>query len=573
MAAEEAKSKGNAAFSKGQYEEAIKWFTEGIKLDAKNHVLYSNRSASYASLKKYEEALKDAEKTIDINPEWPKGYSRKATALHYLGKLDEAEDTYKQGLLLEPGNAQMKQGLEDVQKAKSYQEARDDQAVNMFASAFQGDIFSKLKANPETARFLSQPDFLKKITEIQQNPNTAAQHLGDQRILGALGVLMGIPIKTGVNPNDFQQFDPMQTDSPKETKEKKEEPKKAEPKKEEPKKAEPKKEDQPMSDLPEGIRNAEAEKNLGNEAYKKKDFETAIKHYNKALDFDAGNIVYINNIAAALFEKGDFNGCIKECERAIEEGRKLRADYKHIAKALARMGNAYMKLDKIDEAVNAYSKSLTEDRTAQTLTLLQKAEKLKVERDKQAYFDPQKSLEAKERGNKFFQDNQYPDAIKEYGEAIKRNPTDHVPYSNRSASYLKLGEYRLALKDAEECVKIKPDFAKGWVRKGHAHFFLKEYEQALQAYDKGLALDPNNQELNDSVQRTLAAMNQHVDDKDRLERASQDPEVQQIMSDPVMRKILEDMQSDPKAASEHLKNPVVAAKIQKLINAGILRVA
>jgi stress-induced-phosphoprotein 1 len=77
----------------------------------------------------------------------------------------------------------------------------------MFGSAFQGDVFGKLKANPETARFLAQPDFVKTISEIQKDPSKAAMHLGDQRILGALGVLMGIPIKTGVNPND-----PMQTD-------------------------------------------------------------------------------------------------------------------------------------------------------------------------------------------------------------------------------------------------------------------------------------------------------------------------------------------------------------------------
>lgn len=43
--------------------------------------------------------------------------------------------------------------------------------------------------------------------------------------------------------------------------------------------------------------------------------------------------------------------------------------------------------------------------------------------------------------------------------------------------------------------------------------------------------------------------------------------------DPVMQQILQQMQQDPKAAQEHLKNPQVAANIRKLMNAGILRVA
>lgn len=40
-------AKGNAAFSAGQYDEAIKYFTEAIGVDPSNHVLFSNRSASY----------------------------------------------------------------------------------------------------------------------------------------------------------------------------------------------------------------------------------------------------------------------------------------------------------------------------------------------------------------------------------------------------------------------------------------------------------------------------------------------------------------------------------------------
>ncbi len=42
-------AQGNKAFQAGQFEEAIKHFTEAINLDPSNHVLYSNRSASHVS--------------------------------------------------------------------------------------------------------------------------------------------------------------------------------------------------------------------------------------------------------------------------------------------------------------------------------------------------------------------------------------------------------------------------------------------------------------------------------------------------------------------------------------------
>ena len=39
------------------------------------------------------------------------------------------------------------------------------------------------------------------------------------------------------------------------------------------------------------------EKELGNQAYKKRNFEEALKHYNKAVQLDSGDITYLNNIA------------------------------------------------------------------------------------------------------------------------------------------------------------------------------------------------------------------------------------------------------------------------------------
>ena len=42
------------------------------------------------------------------------------------------------------------------------------------------------------------------------------------------------------------------------------------------------------------------EKELGNEAYKKKDFETAIKHYDGAIELDPENITFLLNKAGRI---------------------------------------------------------------------------------------------------------------------------------------------------------------------------------------------------------------------------------------------------------------------------------
>lgn len=54
------KTRGNEAYSNGNYLEAINYFTEAIKLDNKNETLYCNRSMSYSSLNNWENAIMDA---------------------------------------------------------------------------------------------------------------------------------------------------------------------------------------------------------------------------------------------------------------------------------------------------------------------------------------------------------------------------------------------------------------------------------------------------------------------------------------------------------------------------------
>lgn len=90
------KEKGNQAFSAGNLTEAVNLYTQAIELDSGNHVLYSNRSAAYAKACKYDEALKDANKVLEIKPTWVKGLSRKVAALVGLKKHDDAFEVFSE---------------------------------------------------------------------------------------------------------------------------------------------------------------------------------------------------------------------------------------------------------------------------------------------------------------------------------------------------------------------------------------------------------------------------------------------------------------------------------------------
>jgi stress-induced-phosphoprotein 1 len=300
--------------------------------------------------------------------------------------------------------------------------------------------------------------------------------------------------------------------------------------------------------LPENKKRAKRAKEEGNAAYKKKDFASALNHYNQAIEHDPTDITFYNNMAAVYFEQKDYRKAISQCEKGIEVGRENRADYKLIAKSFARIGNSYRKLGESRQAKTYFEKSLSEHRTPEVKTLLSEVEAVIKEEERRAFIDPEKAEEEKEKGNEFFKKGDFSNAIKHYTEAINRNPDDPKLYSNRAACYTKLAAFDLGLRDCDMCTKLDEKFIKGWIRKGKILQGMQQPSKALAAYQKALEIDATNSEALEGYRACTMAV--HSNPEEVRKKAMNDPEVQSILKDPAMRMILEQMQSDPKAVQE-----------------------
>ncbi|KFH44448.1 Heat shock protein-like protein [Hapsidospora chrysogenum ATCC 11550] len=567
--ADELKALGNKAMADKNFDDAVDKFTQAIAVQPDNHILYSNRSAAYASKRDWDNALADAEKTTQIKPDWPKGWGRKGAALHGKGDLVGANDAYEAGLKHDANNAQLKNGLAAVQRAMEA-EASDmgqDPGAGLAKMFKDPSLIRKLASNPKTSSFLSDPSFMAKLQEIQKNPQNP-DLFSDPRMLQVLGVMMGVDLETRDTPPE----DASMPDAP---------PPKPAPEKKAPE-PEPEPEDLSEEAL-EKKKNKEAadkEKALGTENYKKRNFDEAIAHYGKAWEIFK-DITYLNNLGAAYFEKGDYDKCIEVCTQAITEGREIYADFKLIAKSYARIGSAYERKGDLAAAIDHFNKSLTEHRTPDVLNKLRTAEKNKAEAARKAYIDPAKAEEAREEGNKKFKETDFPGAVAAYTEMIKRAPEDPRGYSNRAAAFIKLFEFPSAVDDCNQAIKIDPKFIRAYVRKAQAYFGMRKYSECVDACTDAQTIDmehhngANAREIEQQQQKAFAAMyaaRDHETEEQTKERLQKDPEIMSIMGDPVMQSILQQAQSDPQALQEHMRNPVVRTKIQKLAAAGVIRV-
>merc|ERR1719351_538590 len=127
-------------------------------------------------------------------------------------------------------------------------------------------------------------------------------------------------------------------------------------------------------------------------------------------------------------------------------------------------------------------KALTEHRTPDYRTALSEIESLIKKKEQEAYIDPAKSEEEKQKGNELFKKGDFGGAVKRYSEAIKRNPSDAKIYSNRAACYTKLMSFDLALADCEKAISLEPTFIKAYLRKAKVLQGMGQPSKAISAY-------------------------------------------------------------------------------------------
>ena len=308
----------------------------------------------------------------------------------------------------------------------------------------------------------------------------------------------------------------------------------------------------------------------GNEEFKKKNFDEAIKLYQQAIELYPKEMVYYLNSAKCYLEKKDYDKTIELCKHVCENCR----DFTRRATAFGIIGYAYKAQNKLDEAIKAFEDSQMEKNDERIKQAHKETLKLKKEQEELAYINPEIAEEENQKANELYKAGKYPEALKVYNEAIKRNPKLPKYYTNRAQCYIKLMEFYQAIKDCEMAIKLEPKTLKAYQKKANCHYITKEYHKVLQTVEEGLKLFPDDAELKKIRENTIIQINygSGEDDAERQKKAAADPEIQRLLRDPRIQQLFKDFKENPMSAQQAImKDEFIRDAFQKLVASGLVK--
>lgn len=184
------------------------------------------------------------------------------------------------------------------------------------AKLFGKNALEKLREDPNLEPFFKDPDFISMCNSIAENPNDITKFENDPKMKTLLAALPALLSRFPKDDNEVQAPPP------------------------------------PLSN------DAEEERVSGNTCFRSKDFNGALRHYNRAIEIDPKNIVYFTNKATTLLNLKRYEDAFEAILLGIEAGLANNATKPQLAKAYVKLSDAAQGCGKNEGALTALKESL-----------------------------------------------------------------------------------------------------------------------------------------------------------------------------------------------------------------------
>jgi tetratricopeptide (TPR) repeat protein len=261
-------------YNQGRLEEVIGKAEALITQFPKAFILYNILGAANAGLNKFDRAIENFTKALQIKPDYAEAYNNLGAALKDEGELDAAIESYTKALRFDPDLAEAHynmgaalQGKDDLNAAmKSYGKAL---RIKPDYAEVHNNIGNLLQGKGDTDAAIESY-----ARAIQFNPNYAEAHNNIGNVLQGKG-------ETDAAKKSYTRALQFKPDY------------------------------------------AEAHNNLGNVLLAKDDLDAAIDSYNKAIQFKPDYAEAHNNMGLALQDKYELDGAIESFTKALQ----IKSDY------------------------------------------------------------------------------------------------------------------------------------------------------------------------------------------------------------------------------------------------------
>ena len=110
--------------------------------------------------------------------------------------------------------------------------------------------------------------------------------------------------------------------------------------------------------------------------------------------------------------------------------------------------------------------------------------------DKAIELNPMLDKAYNNRGNVYFDKQEYDKAIDDYSRSIELNPRQYKVYSNRGVAYRLMERFDRAVKDYTRAIKLAPRYYPAYYNRGIAYHYKKQYTKAVEDYSRAIKVNP-----------------------------------------------------------------------------------
>ncbi|MBR8840278.1 MAG: tetratricopeptide repeat protein [Stigonema ocellatum SAG 48.90 = DSM 106950] len=239
-------------------------------------------------------------------------------------------------------------------------------------------------------------------------------------------------------------------------------------------------------------KDVDAYKFRGDIYYEQKKWDLALADYNKAIALNPNYVDAYNNRGNLYKEQKKWDLALADYNKAIA----LNPNY---ALTYNNRGFLYYGQQKWDLALVDYNKAialnpnyaLTYNNRGFLYYGQQKWDLALADYNKAIALNPNLALAYNNRRNLYKEQKKWDLALADYNQAIALNPKDVDAYKFRGDIYYEQKKWDLALADYNKAIALNPNYALAYNNRGNLYKEQKKWDLALADYNKAIALNPN----------------------------------------------------------------------------------